>query len=47
MNYFIVLIIVLQAGAAVFEYAHHRPYGGLLWIGVVISNIGILGGMTK
>ena len=47
MNHFITLIIVLQLGAVGWEWTHGRFYGGLLWIGCVISNVGILGGMTR
>jgi hypothetical protein len=47
MNYFIVLIVLLQVGAAIYEWHHLHWYGGLLWVGCVISNTAILGWMTR
>lgn len=47
MNPFIVVIILLQMGATVWEWWHGRGCGGLLWFGCVCSNIAVLFGMNK
>lgn len=47
MNLFIVAMVLLQLGAAIYEWVQGRLYGGILWFGCAISNWAILQGVTK
>lgn len=42
MNWFAVLIIILQLGATIWEWSHGKFYPGLIWLGCMIANIGIV-----
>lgn len=37
----------LQLIALILELAHGRPWGALFWLGCIVANVGILGGMTR